>query len=334
METGTNDSVLVFRGYRLDPRQRRLWSPGGEPEMLRPKEFDVLLVLVRRAGSPEAKDELMAQVWPDTVVEENNLNQVISRLRQILGDDRHDPAFIATITGRGYQFVATVDGSGTGDPGEVEPADESPILPRWRWAAMAVVLAVGVILALTILQDGEAPVDRAQSGLSDAMLVTASPASNSMPTLSPDGTIMAFVSDRSGVDQIWVKGIPNGRSIQLTDGPLPASSPSWSPVSDAILFQRSAPDGWQSVWLVDALGSQPPGLVVRDAAYPRFAPDGRSFVFTRGLGEIHIGYLDGDRTRKLEGIPKTPGFADVMPAMNANGDVAFVLADEGPSGNL
>ncbi len=329
MESGVNDSVFVFRGYRLDAWQRRLRGPDGEAIGLRPREFDALLALVQRAGSPVAKDELMSLVWPDTVVEENNLNQVVSKLRQILGDDRNDPVFIATITGRGYQFVATVD---TPDAGENKLAGESPGAPRWRWAAVIVV--AGALLTFVLLRDDNVPMPQAPASLRDAMLVTASPSSNSMPTLSPDGTMMAFISDRSGTDQVWVRGIPNGRATQLTDGPLPAGSPSWSPVSDAILFQRPAPDGVPSAWLVDALGSLPPRLVVRDAVDPRFAPDGQSFVFRRGLQEIHIGYLDGDQTQRLEGVPETPGFADTMPAINADGDVAFVLADEGPSGNL
>lgn len=332
--TGANDSEFVFRGYRLDGRQRRLWGPDGEPVALRPKEFDTLLVLLRLAGSPVSKDELMSLVWPDTVVEENNLNQVVSRLRQILGDDRNDPVFIATITGRGYQFVATVDTPDAAHRGDEKPADETAGSKGWRWAAAAVVLLASTILAVALLQDDDVPTSQPPASLRDAMLVTTSPSSNSMPTLSPDGTMMAFISDRSGTDQVWVKGIPDGHATQLTDGPLPADSPSWSPVSNTILFQRPAPDGMPSAWLIDALGSRPPRLVVRDAADPRFSPDGRAFVFRRGLKDIYVGYLDGGETRKLEGVPEKPGFADTMPAMNAKGDIAFVLADEGPSGNL
>jgi Tol biopolymer transport system component/DNA-binding winged helix-turn-helix (wHTH) protein len=338
MPTGINDKVFVFRGFRLDAAQRRLWGPDGKSLALRSKEFDALLMLTQRAGAPVGKAELMSAVWPDTVVEENNLNQVISRLRQVLGDDRRDPKFIATITGRGYQFVAAVEVPGADD----DRADDPSSVRDWRRAAAALVVVLGLALALVLLRDGD---DTAPSSppftLDDATLVTASPASNSMPALSPDGTMMAFVSDRSGMNQVWVKGLPGGNAIQLTDGPLPADSPSWSPVSDAILFRRRTPDAGASIWLVDALGSRPPRLMVEDGDHARFSPDGRSFVFTRNRSdsgvltrEIHLGYLDGGATQQLEGIPQTPGFADLMPAINANGDIAFVLADEGPSGNL
>lgn len=335
MPTAANDNAFVFRGYRLDAAQRRLWDPGGASLTLRPKEFDALLMLVRNAGTPVGKAELMSALWPDTVVEENNLNQLISRLRQVLGDDRHDPVFIATITGRGYQFVAAVERP-DGDADESDVAANTTY--NWRWAAAALVVVAGIALALTQFRDDDV---KPPFTLDDAALVTASPASNVMPALSPDGTMMAFVSDRSGTNQIWVKGLPSGKAVQLTDGPLPADSPSWSPVSDAILFRRRASDGGSSIWLVGALGSATPRLIVEDGAYPRFAPDGRSFVFTRKryaedavVSEIHVGYLDSGETRELKGLPRTPGFADPMPAINANGDVAFVLADEGPSGDL
>lgn len=331
MTTGADEnSLFVFRGYRLDARQRRLQGPNDESVMLRPKEFDALLVLVQRAGSPVSKDELMSTVWPDTVVEENNLNQVVSKLRQVFGDDRSNPEFIATITGRGYQFVAEVE-----TPGTVKPTVRKPArVHDWRYAVAALVVAAVAVIAVLLSRGGNAPEGPVRAGLSDAVLVTASAAANSMPSLSPDGRLMVFVSDRSGTNQLWIKGVPDGNAIALTEGPLPANSPSWSPVGDTILFERPAPDGVPSVWAIDALGSRAPRLVVRNAVNPKFSTDGQSFAFTRGHGEIHIGYLDGGQSRRLEGVPETPGFAKPMPAVNANGDIAFVLADEGPSGNL
>src|SRR3989442_9133075 len=64
--------------------------------------------MVGHAGRVLQKDELMRAVWPDTAVEENNLNQNISMLRRVLGEERGEHRFIATVPGRGYQFVAKV----------------------------------------------------------------------------------------------------------------------------------------------------------------------------------------------------------------------------------
>ena len=68
---------------------------------LTPKVFDTLLLLVQRKGKVISKDDLMREVWPDTAVEENNLNQNISTLRRVLGENRGENRYIATVQGRG-----------------------------------------------------------------------------------------------------------------------------------------------------------------------------------------------------------------------------------------
>ena len=76
--------------------------------MEHPSTFDTLLELVRQSGRTIEKDDLMKEVWPDAVVEENNLNQNISALRRSLGDSRQESQYIATVPGFGYRFVAGV----------------------------------------------------------------------------------------------------------------------------------------------------------------------------------------------------------------------------------
>ena len=79
-----------------------------QPVPLTPKVFETLLHLVQNHGELLAKDDLMRAVWPDTVVEENNLNQNISSLRRILGQSPGGDRYILTIPGHGYRFVAEV----------------------------------------------------------------------------------------------------------------------------------------------------------------------------------------------------------------------------------
>ena len=100
--------VYEFDSFRIDAGKRLLWNGGGEPIPLTPKVFDTLFYLVENAGKVIEKDELMSAIWPDTIVEENNLNKNISALRQILGEKRGEHRFIATVPGRGYKFVADV----------------------------------------------------------------------------------------------------------------------------------------------------------------------------------------------------------------------------------
>lgn len=94
--------VLSFGPFVLD-RDRRLLTRDGEPVPITPKAFDLLVALAERSGTEVTKDELMKRLWPDTAVEEGNLTFQISALRRALGGE--GGRFIATLPGRGYQFV-------------------------------------------------------------------------------------------------------------------------------------------------------------------------------------------------------------------------------------
>lgn len=98
-----------FDDFRVDPRQRLLLRmPAGTRIDLQPRVFDALLHFVSRPGELLGKRELMQHLWPNVVVEENSLNQVVSQLRKALGEKPSEHRFIVTSPGRGYRFVAAV----------------------------------------------------------------------------------------------------------------------------------------------------------------------------------------------------------------------------------
>jgi DNA-binding winged helix-turn-helix (wHTH) protein/TolB-like protein/Flp pilus assembly protein TadD len=101
------ERIYEFGPFRVDALKRRLLREG-EVVCLTSKVFDTLLVLVERRGEVLSKDELMRRLWPDTVVEENNLTQQISALRKALGERAHEGRYVVTVPGRGYSFVASV----------------------------------------------------------------------------------------------------------------------------------------------------------------------------------------------------------------------------------
>jgi DNA-binding winged helix-turn-helix (wHTH) protein/alpha-beta hydrolase superfamily lysophospholipase len=97
-----------FGPFHLDVRERRL-SRGGEVIPLRLKVFDTLLVLVQNAGRLVTKQELLDTVWPETTVEENNLNHNVSVLRKALGEKATGQQYIETVPRVGYRFAAPVE---------------------------------------------------------------------------------------------------------------------------------------------------------------------------------------------------------------------------------
>src|SRR3954452_10926729 len=93
--------IIVFGRFRLFPRRRELLADG-VPVKLGGGAFGILMALIEARGAVLSKDELMAAVWPDRVVEENNLQWQVSSLRAALGPDR---GLIRTVPGRGDQFA-------------------------------------------------------------------------------------------------------------------------------------------------------------------------------------------------------------------------------------
>ncbi len=100
--------VYRFGPFHLDVRERRL-SRGPVVIPLRLKVFDTLRVLVENAGRLVTKQELLDTVWPDTSVEENNLNHNVSVLRKALGDGATGQQYIETVPRVGYRFAAPVE---------------------------------------------------------------------------------------------------------------------------------------------------------------------------------------------------------------------------------
>lgn len=99
--------LLCFGSFTLDSRRRELLR-FGESVNIGSRAFDLLGALIERRGQLATKDELMAAVWPSTVVDENNLAAQIVALRKILSTDPELTKCVQTISGRGYRFVADV----------------------------------------------------------------------------------------------------------------------------------------------------------------------------------------------------------------------------------
>jgi TolB-like protein/DNA-binding winged helix-turn-helix (wHTH) protein len=97
----------AFGPFVLDPGQLLL-TRAGEAVEVPPKALETLRILVENSDRIVDKEELMKAVWPETFVEENNLNQCVSSLRKALGDAPRRPRYIATFPSKGYRFIGKV----------------------------------------------------------------------------------------------------------------------------------------------------------------------------------------------------------------------------------
>ena len=155
--------VLEFGEFRLDLGERLLFRSDGTEVSLTPRVFATLRYLVEHAGRVIDKQTIMDAVWSDCLVEENNLAQAISKLRQVFGEKAGAQQYIATIPGRGYRFVAEVRSDNVGaaivDPGLngdvfVSTMPGSPIpspTPRSRAGSKMALIVFLIVLVLAFV---------------------------------------------------------------------------------------------------------------------------------------------------------------------------------------
>jgi predicted ATPase/DNA-binding winged helix-turn-helix (wHTH) protein len=99
--------ILCFGRFRLDPVKHELCE-GGKPARLGSRALEILIALAERSGQVVSKNELLARVWPKSVVQESTLRVHIAALRKALGDGEYGTRYVENYSGRGYRFVAPV----------------------------------------------------------------------------------------------------------------------------------------------------------------------------------------------------------------------------------
>jgi predicted ATPase/DNA-binding winged helix-turn-helix (wHTH) protein len=110
-EAVTSGDEIVFGPFVLAPR-KRLLSKEGVPVELGARALDILIALTARPNQIISKKELLARAWPDVMVEEGSLRFHMANLRKALADGKQGARYIATLTGRGYCFVASISRPG------------------------------------------------------------------------------------------------------------------------------------------------------------------------------------------------------------------------------
>ena len=128
-----------------------------------------------------------------------------------------------------------------------------------------------------------------------------SPVDDMEPDWSPDGTKIAFVSDRNDdADQIYVMDSDGKNQTRLTDGPRRKLNPDWSPDGQKIAF--TAHDGIPHIDVMDADGKNRATLVGQ-AMQPSWSPDGQKIIFVSAINwesEIMVIGADGQGLERVK----------------------------------
>lgn len=340
--SGAIDTVTESPTYRFGDicvdLSRLVVTRGGRPVDLEPKAFDVLRVLLLHRDRLVTKDELLAVVWPDTFVTPNVLTRAIAQLRKALGDDAQEARYIETATKRGYRFIGQLDGMAPGPSPDAAAAAE--VRRRRRSWSPAILLLAGaaVVLALSAAWWWSSRVDAGRNSIGPAprlARVTLRRGGNGSPTLSPDGSLVAYVSDQSGQLEIYVTGLTRGsREVALTTDGGQNVEPAWSPDGRWIAFHSQARGG---IWVVSSAGGSPT-MVIDEGSQPAWSPDNEWIVYSSsqgamaGQGTLKVVRRDGTQVRALT-QPGRPVGGHQYPAWSHSGKVvAFVVSNGLTSG--
>jgi DNA-binding winged helix-turn-helix (wHTH) protein len=104
--------IALFEAFRLDRRSGALFRRDDHgdfvPIAVGSRALEILGLLVERAGDLVSRAEIIAAVWPETAIEDSNLNVQIAALRRVLDEGRGYGSCIQTMPRRGYRFTAAV----------------------------------------------------------------------------------------------------------------------------------------------------------------------------------------------------------------------------------
>lgn len=322
----TRTHPIRFGVFEADPAAGVL-RRSGRLVKLQDQPFRLLLLLLEHPGEVVTREELREKLWGDTFVDfEEGLRTAIRKLRDALDDSASNPRFIETIPRKGYRFIAPVQSEGEPAPAPVQtaPANRRWI---WGAAAVAVLLsgagawvwrgsrqAVGTgrvpVLSQVTVDPGwttEPTVwpagnmvayasDRAGSNLdiwvqnlatNETRRLTTNAADDREPAFSPDGSRIAFRSERDG-GGIYVVPALGGEERRITNG---GRGPSYSPDGKWIAYYEGVmgfdlPYAYNgpALYIVPAAGGPPVRLVPNFAgvSQPVWSPDGANLLISGG----------------------------------------------------
>jgi Tol biopolymer transport system component/DNA-binding winged helix-turn-helix (wHTH) protein len=305
-------SIYEFGAFRLDLAEHRLLR-AGRPVPLTPKVFELLRVLVENAGHLVEKDRLLKELWPDTFVEEGNLNRSISVLRKALGEGSAE-TYIETVPKRGYRFVAPVreraNGAVTAESTPPPRVDEGPNT-RAAWAPRGLPMRTLVIAGAVIITIGAVgyavlgrnrPSDHVVAGTASIHRQLTFTGREITPALSPDGNRIAYVSTESPHRKVMVQALAGGHPVEVFSAP-EAGALRWSPDSSELTFWARG-EGTSGLFIAPSSGGGA-RQIAKAGFVSCWSPDGstialalfvaRKIMFVNRLGEVQ-------RTISLQGL--------------------------------
>ena len=325
-----------FGPFSVDPTAKVVLHEG-QPLHLTRKVVETLLVLVENCGQVVTKEEVMAAVWPDRIVDEANLKQNIAVIRRALAIEPGSPGHIETYAGRGYRMVGPVE-LVEGEAPAVTSASGRSLSQAARWylrfrfPVIALAVVVMGVWAWIVLRKQPRP-----PGDFRVVPITRLAGKEFQPAISSDGQKVAFVWTQEGSTTagIWIQSSDQASPQAVTRVPGRHSSPAWGPDGRSLAYLRTGKSSTDVLISIPDTGEERliAALVRPDYSYDyRFldwSPDGQwlavahSEALDKPLGLFLINVTTGERRRLTQ--PEEVVGGDLDPRFSPDGrSVSFV----------
>ena len=206
LDQGNLDSFFIGH-YQVHPASNEL-SHGDSTAQLEPKVMALLLMLAETPGATVSRDELFKALWPGVVVSDDTLTQVVIKLRKAFGETAKKPAYIQTVTKRGYRLHTDIIVHSNGNQ------DSAKLSQRisWRTALIitTLVIAAWIIYVLTELGSSNTvePIGQNEVQRRNIPTLAVEPftllAKESSQAYLADGLTHDLITDLSKLSALWI----------------------------------------------------------------------------------------------------------------------------------
>jgi Tol biopolymer transport system component/DNA-binding winged helix-turn-helix (wHTH) protein len=315
-----------FGPFELDPQCGQLRKEGVGLK-LQGQPVQILEILLEKPGQLVTRDELRERLWrSDTFVDfDHSLNTAIKKLRQALGDEADTPRYIETLPRRGYRFIGEMNAevsphkisevgmsapehgvsnaaADSGDNATNAKTETGRRAQQRRWI-IPISAALLAIAAATYWFTKPLPVPKIVNA--HALTKTGFRKAFFPGELVTDGASVYFQENRpSGLTTMQVRisgGEPSEVAISKIDS---GSLGDIAPDGSSLLLSVSNPEtrGWDT-W-IQPLPTGPARLILKDARWPLWTPDGKSILFARNNDhDLYRANGDGTGIVRLATLP-------------------------------
>jgi Tol biopolymer transport system component/DNA-binding winged helix-turn-helix (wHTH) protein len=335
-----NSDIRRFGAYEFDPSTGELRKQGIRIR-LEGQPLCILTMLMERPGELITREEIQRNLWPaDTFVDfEHSLNSAIKRLRVALNESANTPRYIETLPGRGYRFIAPLNGVPAAATPLPQPSAGAPATDAGASAhkrrTLAIVAGVAVpMLVLAILVAPRFVIHHEPAAPAfQTMKITQLTSTGNVhdAAISPDGRYVVYVAEDAGRQSLWMRQTATSSAVEIVPPMgLAYDNPTFSPDGSYVYYRRrKAEVGMEFV--VPVLGGYSREVVNDIDSIVTFSRNGKRMAFVRNdpfqaVSKVIVANADGTG----EQILATRRFPEIFgsPAWSPEGSVITCIVDK------